>query len=84
MKTQESIKKTADLLIKARLENKLISLPDELRPISIKEGYQIQDAIIEEIGVQQCGWKVAITNDELMLKAHVNEPISGPLFEKWI
>jgi 2-keto-4-pentenoate hydratase len=84
MKTQDSIIKAADLLIKARLENKLISLPDELRPISIEEGYQIQDAIIEEIGVQQCGWKVAITNDELMLKAHVNEPISGPLFEKWI
>ncbi|HBH48573.1 MAG TPA: hypothetical protein DDX98_08025, partial [Bacteroidales bacterium] len=51
MKTQDSIKKAADLLIKARLENKLISLPDELRPISIEEGYQIQDAIIEEIGV---------------------------------
>lgn len=84
MKTQDSIKKAADLLIKARFENKLITLPDELRPISIEEGYQIQDAIIAEIGLQQCGWKVAITNDELMLKADVNEPISGPLFEKWI
>jgi len=49
MKTQDSIKKAADLLIKARLENKLISLPGELRPISIEEGYQIQDALIEEM-----------------------------------
>jgi len=49
MKTQDSIKKAADLLIKARFENKLITLPDELRPISIEEGYQIQDAFIEEM-----------------------------------
>ena len=31
MKTQDRIKKAADLLIKARFENKLITLPDELR-----------------------------------------------------
>ncbi len=74
----------AQLLIDARIQNKLITLPDSLSPSDLSEGYQIQDRIIETIGTPLIGWKVAITSDELMQKAGVTEPVSGPLFQKWL
>lgn len=80
-KTQEE---AAQLLIKAREINKLIELPRSLQPQTLDDGYQIQDKVIQNIGISQKGWKVAITSKDLMKKAGVSEPISGPLFEKWI
>ncbi len=76
--------KAANLLIDARMDNTLIELPDSLRPSSLEDGYAIQDEIIKNIDTPQKGWKVAITNDALMKKAGISEPVSGPLFEKWI
>lgn len=82
--TISQFKKAAHLLISAREENKLIELPDALKPTVLSEGYQIQDQIIQDISARQHGWKVAITSDTLMKKAGVSEPISGPLFTRWM
>ncbi len=76
-------KQAAAQLIAARNTNELIALPEKLQPKSLKEGYAIQDIIIETITTPQVGWKVAITNKPLMNKAGVKEPVSGPLFKKW-
>lgn len=74
----------AQLLIAARKQNRLIELPASLKPQSLEEGYTIQDRIIKNIGIPQKGWKVAITSDALMRKAGVSEPVSAPLFERWV
>ncbi|WP_456295890.1 hypothetical protein M1D72_16390 [Vibrio sp. AK197] len=76
--------KAAQILINARERNQLIELPRSLQPQTLDNGYQIQDKIIQNIGIPQKGWKIAITSKDLMEKAGVSEPISGPLFEKWI
>ncbi len=81
---QGNHQKAAKLLIEARNQNKLITLPKEWEPTTLEEGYQIQDEIIQRIGTPQIGWKVAITNKALMDKAGVTEPVSGPLFEQWL
>ncbi|TOF69306.1 hypothetical protein CGJ16_25305, partial [Vibrio parahaemolyticus] len=47
--TTSQFKKAAHLLISAREENKLIELPDALKPTVLSEGYQIQDQIIQDI-----------------------------------
>lgn len=83
----ESIKKNneaAQLLINARYENKLITLPTQLEPKNLSEGYAIQNQVIKIIKTPQIGWKVAITNKNLMQKAGVTQPVSGPLFKKWV
>ncbi len=74
----------AQMLVEARLQNKLITLPDSLSPSDLEQGYQIQDRIIEIIGTPLIGWKAAITSVPLMKKADVTEPVSGPLFQKWL
>ena len=74
----------ASLLIAAREQNKLLELPDSLKPQTLKDGYEIQDKIIQNIDMKQKGWKVAITSDELMKMAGLQEPVSGPLFEQWV
>ncbi len=79
-----SAEQAAQLLITAREENKLIELPEPIKPKTLEEGYKIQDQIIQNIGVPQKGWKVAITSDNLMKMAGITEPVSGPLFDKWI
>ncbi len=73
----------ANLLIDAREQNQLIELPDSLTPQSLEEGYAIQDEIIKSGTWEQKGWKVAITNDALLEKAGIKEPVSGPLFGPW-
>lgn len=67
----------------ARAENRLIALPDGLVPRDLHEGYAIQNEIITKWKPDQAGWKVAITSKELMEKAGVSEPVSGPLFSRW-
>lgn len=74
----------AHQLIDAREQNRLIELPDSVKPKTIADGYKIQDRIIQTIGIKRVGWKLAITSEELMQKLGINEPVSGPLFEKWV
>ncbi|WP_045420865.1 2-keto-4-pentenoate hydratase [Vibrio campbellii] len=78
-----AVNEAASMLIAARVQNKLIELPTSLKPRTLEDGYKIQDKIIQDITIKQKGWKVAITSKELMTRAGVQEPISGPLFEQW-
>jgi len=82
--TTNQFSEPAQLLITAREQNKLIELPETLKPSTLEEGYKIQDQIIQSGHFQLKGWKVAITSTDLMKKAGVSEPVSGPLFDKWV
>lgn len=81
--TKSQAEEAAKLLISARKQNELIELPNMVKPNTLEEGYIVQDQIIKNIGIPLIGWKIAITSDDLMKKAGVSEPVSGPLFSQW-
>ena len=74
-------RRAAALLIAARQEGrKLEALPSGAEPETLEDAYEIQEEILNGIGLKLAGWKVALTNDEAMAGAGAKEPAAGPLF----
>ncbi len=71
----------ADILAAARREGRLLDrLPDESRPGSLAEGYEIQSAFVDLWPDTLAGWKIGATSHVTMERFGVNEPIYGPFF----
>lgn len=52
-------------------------LPPEMRPRSLEEGYDIQDALIAEIGELVVGWKLGVGSAKLKAQSGVGRSIAG-------
>jgi 2-keto-4-pentenoate hydratase len=71
----------ANVLAAARRDGQLLErLPDESRPRSLSEGYEIQSAFIKIWPDKLAGWKIGATSHVTMERFGVSEPIYGPFF----
>lgn len=66
-----------------RQGRRLEALPQDCRPVSIEEGYAIQDAIAANHGDDVIGWKIAATSAEGQRHIGVSEPLGGRLFARF-
>lgn len=79
------INRAADLLWRTRLaENRIETLPPEIRPSSLAEGYAIQEAMLERVGQPAIGWKIAATSAAGQKHIGVTEPLAGRLFRDFV
>jgi 2-keto-4-pentenoate hydratase len=74
----------ADLLMQSRLEKKRWEkLPEECRPQTPAEGYEVQDLLVERLisnyGGQTVGYKIACTNKSAQELVGLDEPFYGRL-----
>ncbi len=79
--TPENVKKAAAMLIRARDAGGAISrLPAGLRPVTMQEGYAIQDEVMRlraASGMEQAGWKVGCTSKVMQEMLGLDEPGGG-------
>jgi 2-keto-4-pentenoate hydratase len=81
--TSQRAAEAADILAAARREGRLLErLPDESRPRTLAEGYEIQTALIKIWPDALAGWKIGATSHVTMERFGVNEPIYGPFFAR--
>ncbi|MGH6891047.1 MAG: 2-keto-4-pentenoate hydratase [Dongiaceae bacterium] len=82
---QTNIERSAALLWRTRIEERRIeSLPDELRPRTLAEGYAIQDAMVASAAQPVLGWKIAATSKAGQAHIGVTEPLAGRLFANFV
>jgi 2-keto-4-pentenoate hydratase len=73
----------ADVLWRARAEGRLIDgLPDDCRPTELGDAYAIQDATDRMAG-RRIGWKLAATGAGGRATLGVEQPLAGPLYERF-
>ncbi len=79
--TPQRVKKAAATLIRARDAGGAIPrLPADLRPVTMQEGYAIQDEVIRQraaSGMEQAGWKVGCTSKVMQEMLGLDEPGAG-------
>ena len=81
----DDLRHAAHLLWRIRLEERRIeSLPPELRPSTLDDGYAIQDAMVGISGRAVFGWKIAATSAAGQKHIGVTEPLSGRLFADFV
>ena len=74
-------KQAAVILYEAWQETKSIdSLPDHLKPRTLDDGYQIQEALEFLHGVPVAGYKIGATNKVAQKMFDVNAPFFGRIF----
>jgi 2-keto-4-pentenoate hydratase len=79
---KDELRRAAELLWKTRREERRIDhLPPELRPASLSEGYDVQDAMVAIAAQPVYGWKIAATSAAGQKHIGVTEPLSGRLFQ---
>ena len=62
---------------------RLQSLPQACRPLSLEDGYAIQAAMAEDHGGDIIGWKIAATSAAGQRHIGVTEPLGGRLFARF-
>jgi len=82
---QDDLRRAAEALWRTRREERRIDhLPPELRPATLAEGYDIQDAMVAAAGQPVTGWKIAATSTVGQKHIGVTEPLSGRLFRDFV
>jgi 2-keto-4-pentenoate hydratase len=82
---QDDLRRAAEALWRVRREERRIDhLPPELRPATLAEGYDIQDAMVAIAGQPVYGWKIAATSAAGQKHIGVTEPLSGRLFRDFV
>jgi 2-keto-4-pentenoate hydratase len=82
---QDNLRRAAEILWRTRREERRIDhLPPELRPQTLAEGYDIQDAMVAVAGQPVYGWKIAATSAAGQKHIGVTEPLSGRLFQDFV
>lgn len=82
---RSNIEQAAALLWRTRVERRRIeTLPDELRPRTLAEGYAIQDAMVATAAQPVLGWKIAATSKAGQAHIGVTEPLAGRLFADFV
>lgn len=71
---------SATLLLKTwRAETLLDSLPAELRPHTLQQGYDAQDCLFKAAGGTRAGWKLGVGSPAAMRAAQLARPLVGQL-----
>src|SRR5690349_22706784 len=82
---QDNLRRAAEALWRTRREERRIDhLPPELRPATLTEGYEIQDAMVAVASQPVYGWKIAATSAAGQKHIGVTEPLSGRLFRDFV
>jgi 2-keto-4-pentenoate hydratase len=82
---KDDLRRAADFLWRTRREERRIdNLPPELRPTTLAEGYEIQDAMVAIANQPVYGWKIAATSAAGQKHIGVTEPLSGRLFKDFV
>ena len=77
----EAITRAATILLRARSEHRHLSaLPEDCRPATVEDGYQVQRTLAREWGLDLAGWKVACTAKDQQRLLKVSEPFCGRIF----
>ena len=58
-------------------------LPDDERPGDIDDAYRIQNALVEALGFEEIGYKVAIADPAAQAALGLTEPASGRMFARY-
>jgi 2-keto-4-pentenoate hydratase len=78
---QDAANRAAGLLAEARWSAvPLKALPEEVRPRSVAQGYQVQAAFRSLWKDQIAGWKIGATAKPVMAKFGITEPFMGPFY----
>ena len=79
--TPDSTRQAAAMLIRARNAGGAVPrLPETLRPVTMHEGYAIQDEVIRQraaSGLGQAGWKIGCTSKVMQEMLGIDEPGGG-------
>jgi 2-keto-4-pentenoate hydratase len=82
---KDALRRAAETLWRTRHEERRIDhLPPELRPATLAEGYDIQDAMVAVARQPVAGWKIAATSAAGQKHIGVTEPLSGRLFRDFV
>lgn len=77
---EENIARAAELIVGAMDQRTRITFAEGCSPQDMAEGYVIQDAVTERLGLESVGWKIGATNDAAQKARSLREPVSGRLF----
>jgi 2-keto-4-pentenoate hydratase len=78
---QKTAERAASLLVEARNSGRAIAgFPDDIRPKSVEEGYQVQAAFRKLWKDKIAGWKIGATARPVMAKFGIAEPFMGPCY----
>ena len=78
---QEAAERAAAAIRDARSAGRPITgLPQDGRPATVEDGYQIQAAFRKLWPDKVAGWKIGATAPQVMAKFGVKEPFCGPIY----
>lgn len=79
--TPEAIDQAVGELLRARRTMaRLPGLPEACRPLSLADGYRIQQAFVQAFDGPIAGWKIGCTSEAAQRILGVEEPFFGPVF----
>lgn len=71
---------TASMLLNAWRSGELLDhLPAQLKPATLEQGYDAQDALFHDAGGIRAGWKLGVGSPAAMRAAHLSRPLVGQL-----
>src|SRR4051794_24983259 len=59
----------------------ITELPQDIRPENIDQGYDVQDRLVELLGVPVGGWKLGVGSAKLKQQSGVGRSIAGRVLE---
>jgi 2-keto-4-pentenoate hydratase len=78
---QDAAERAAATIREARSSGRAIKgLPEDCRPATVADGYQIQTAFRRLWTDKLAGWKIGATAPPVMAKFGVTEPFCGPIY----
>jgi 2-keto-4-pentenoate hydratase len=57
-----------------RSGRQVAALPEELRPSSLTEGYDIQDRLVAALGERVVGWKLGVGSRKARVETQIADP----------
>ena len=71
----------ADMIVAARRSGTLIhALPQDLTPVTLADGYSVQDEVRRRWSDRVAGWKAGATAAAVQQRFALSEPFAGPFF----
>ena len=81
--TPEAMTRAVGLLLDARRDKAVLpELPEDVRPKTLDEGYDVQDAFIAAEGGEVCGYKIAATGQAAQKLLKVDAPFYGQVLTR--
>ncbi len=79
----EHVRMAAELLLQARQSRRPLEdgLPEQLRPATLDEGYEVQAALIDAWGATPLGYKIACTSELAQQALGVSQPFAGRILD---